>query len=285
MKLFATAWTLGAGVVIAWGQAPHSIPKSASPIGPQPPTLAVQKHRSAVAALNLRIPEVRFDETPLEQVVETLAELAQTNLVVQWRRLEEYGIKRDAAISLHVRNLRLGQILWLVMNQPPLSETKLAYRADADMILLSTNDDLGQEMIVKVYDVQELLQSRLARPTFVSGRQHEMVETVVPNVAAGAVGVRPVTRNYGSGVGVIGQDDGGDTRDPQDEGGGGGGEEDTARERRMQQLINVITTTVEPDAWIANGGNCSVLAWRGNLVVRATPVVHQALGGSIGGTR
>lgn len=244
--------------------------------------VARQRTRSAVAILSERIPEIQFEETPLEQVLETISVLAKTNVVVQWRRLEEYGIKRDAPVTLHVKNLRLSQILWLIMNQPPLSEAKLAYRADSDMILLSTNDDLGQEMLVRVYDVQELLQSRLIRPTFEASRQHEIVETVVPTVAAGAVGVRPVTRNYGSGISLVGQDDAGDTRDPQDEnGGGGGGEEDNARELRMQQLVNVITATVNPDDWTANGGRCSIVPWRGNLVVRATPLVHQALGGAI----
>lgn len=244
---------------------------------------AQRKPRNPVAVLAERLPEIRFDDTPLEQVIESLGGFAKTNIVVQWKRLEEYGIKRDTPITLNVRNLRLSQVLWLIMNQAPLSEAKLAYRADTDMILLSTDDDLGQEMLVRVYDVQELLQSRLSRPTFLAARQRQIVETVVPTVGAGAVGVRPVTRTYESGVGIIGQDDGGDTSDPQDQGGGGGGagEQDNARELRMQQLLNVITTTVEPDEWTANGGRCSILPWRGNLVVRATPKVHQALGGAI----
>ncbi len=247
-----------------------------------PRALSQRKPRNAVMILSERIPEIRFDDTPLDQAIESLAGLARTNIVVQWRRLEEYGIKRDTPITLNIRNLRLSQVLWLIMNQSPLSEAKLAYRADADMILLSTDDDLGQEMLVRVYDVQELLQSRLSRPTFLASKQREIVETVVPTVGAGAVGVRPVTRNYGSGVGVIGQDDGGDTRDPQDEGGGGAtGEDDNTRELRLQQLVTVITNTVEPDEWTANGGRCSIVPWRGNLVVRATPKVHQALGGAI----
>ena len=279
-QLFATLLCTNAAL------AQVETPKPAAP--PEKPRVEPQrKPRSPVAILGERIPEISFDDTPLEQVLETISGLARTNVVVQWRRLEEYGIKRDAPITLHVKNLRLSQILWLLMNHPPLSEAKLAYRADSDMIVLSTHDELGQEMLVRVYDVQELLQSRLMRPTFEASRQHEIVETVIPNVAAGAVGVRPVTRNYGSGIGIVGQDDGGDTRDPQDEngGGGGGGEEDNAREARMQQLVNVVTAAVEPDEWLVNGGRCSIVPWRGHLVVRATPHVHQALGGAIKDTK
>jgi hypothetical protein len=258
--------------------APPTDPKSAAPAVP---TIKKKKTRSAVAALEFRVPEVRYDDVPLEQVLDNLAGLANTNLTVRWQKLAEFGIKRDSPITLNVRNLRLRQVLWLVMNHPPLSDAKLAYRADSDMILLSTADDFGQEMIVKVYDVTELLQTRLARPTMTSARQHEIVETVVPQVAAGAVAVQPVTRNYGSGSILIGEDSAGDVYDQQDQGGGATGEEDNIQQRRMAQLITTITTTVEPDEWVVNGGRCSIAPWRSHLIVRATPLVHQALGGPI----
>lgn len=273
---------------IAWAQTapPPAGPSNQNPKSKiqtdSPPTAPVvrKKTRSAVASLEFRVPEVRYDDVRLEQVFESLAGLANTNLTVRWQKLAEYGIKRDSPITLNVRNLRLGQILWLVMNHPPLSEAKLAYRADSDMILLSTADDLGQEMIVKVYDVAELLQTRLARPTITNARQHEIVETVVPQVAAGAVAAQPVTRNYGSGSILIGEDPAGDVYDEQDQG-GATGDEDDIKQRRMAQLITVITSTVEPDEWVGNGGRCSIAPWRSHLIVRATPMVHQALGGAV----
>jgi len=253
--------------------------KTEQPAPPAP--VARKKTRSAVASLELRVPEIRYDDLPLEQVLDHLAGLANVNLTVRWQKLAEYGIKRDSPITINVRNLRLRQVLWLVMNHPPLSETKLAYRADNDMILLSTADDLGQEMIVKVYDVAELLQTRLARPTFTAARTHEIVETVVPSVAAGAVGVRPVTRDYGSGTILIGEDPAGDVYDQQDEGGSATGDEDNIKQQRLAQLITMITTTIEPDEWTQNGGRCSIAPWRSHLIVRATPMVHQALGGPV----
>lgn len=240
-----------------------------------------KKTRSAIVSLEFRVPEIRYDDVPLDQVLENLAGLANVNLTVRWQKLAEYGIKRDAPITLNVRNLRLRQVLWLVMNHPPLSDAKLAYRADSDMIVLSSADDLGQEMIVKVYDVAELLQTRLARPTFTAARQHEIVETVVPQVAAGAVGVQPVTRNYGSGTILIGEDPAGDVYDEQDEGGNATGDEDNIKQQRLAQLVTLITTTIEPDEWIVNGGRCSIAPWRSHLIVRATPMVHQALGGPV----
>lgn len=240
-----------------------------------------KKTRSAVGALEFRLPEIRYDDTPLEQVLENLAGLANVNLSIRWQKLAEYGIKRDTPITLNVRNLRVRQVLWLVMNQPPLSDAKLAYRADADMVLFSTADDLGQEMIVKVYDVAELLQTRLARPTASFGRTHQIVESVTPAVAAGAVAVQPVTRTYGSGTILVGEDSAGDVYDEQDEGGGATGDEDNIKQQRLAQLINVITTSVEPDEWTVNGGRCSIAPWRTHLIVRATPLVHQALGGPV----
>ncbi|MBI5866528.1 MAG: hypothetical protein HZB38_18825 [Planctomycetes bacterium] len=224
------------------------------------------------------MPEIRFDDVPLEQVIDRLAELTGTNVVARWRQLEPSGIKRDTPITLHVRNLRFGQVMWLIMNQPPLADTKLAYRAESNIILLSTAADLGEEMIVRVYDVQELLQSRLTNPSFIALRQHEIVESVVPVVGNGAVAVQPQTRDWGSGVGIEGDDPGGYTNDRRN-----GGDRDDVKEQRIRELVNVITASLEPDSWAVNGGRCTIVPWRGHLVVRATLDIHQALGGAVTG--
>ena len=41
----------------------------------------------------------------------------------------------------------------------------------------------------------------------------------------------------------------------------------------------MITTAVEPDSWLVNGGLGSISPWNGMLVVRNTPLVHQQIGG------
>lgn len=232
--------------------------------------LPAARSRSAARALSLRLAEVRYSDSPLERVLEDVARLAQVNLVVRWDELERLGIERDKPISIEVRNVRLGQLLWLVMNEAAAPDVKLAYRADDAFITITSAQEIEREMIVRIYDVNDLLASRLRRPTFGAVRQHTYVAGNQVAVAEGAVGSRPITGQVTSGVILEGEDAGGEDEDDR-----------VGREAHMRQLIDVITTTVEPDSWAVNGGEGSIAAWRGLLVVRNTPLVHQALGGAM----
>jgi hypothetical protein len=178
--------------------------------------------------------------------------------------------------------MRLSQVLWLLFNQFDPATAKLAYRADRDMILISTAEGFGAEMLVRVYDIEDLIADRIARPTFSAERVHTAVTGVQPAVAAGAVAAAPITQEFGSGIYINSDDVGSDspierldgTSTESDDG-------DQARQARIQQLINAITATVEPDTWAANGGRGTIMNFRGVLVVRNTPFVHQLLGGPI----
>ena len=67
-------------------------------------------------------------------------------------------------------------------------------------------------------------------------------------------------------------------------GAGGGGVPDDlggrSLDERLAELIDLITTFVEPDAWVRNGGQfAEIRPWRRTLVVRAPRWVHRQLGG------
>lgn len=67
-------------------------------------------------------------------------------------------------------------------------------------------------------------------------------------------------------------------------GAGGGGVPDDlggrSLDERLAELIELITTFVEPDAWMRNGGQfAEIRPWRRTLVVRAPRWVHRQLGG------
>jgi hypothetical protein len=207
--------------------------------------------------LNQRLPEVRFVDQPFEQVIEWLADFTQMNVVVRWDTLEDNGIERDEPISVQVKNLRLSQVLWLIMNEVGGTELRLAYRATGNLLVISTEDDLGREMITKVYDVADLL----LRP---------------PSAT------RPDFQQNDQGLGQTGQ------------GGGGGGvfgnsqdnqrdnEDDNENDIQMQELIDLITTTIEPDSWIVNGGgNGRIVSFNNVIIVTNTILVHQKIGGYI----
>lgn len=291
MNRIASLILLGMGASLALAQAPGGRADDAGPgatanagsaAGGARSSDAVPARRavarSAAAKLSWRFREIRFEDMPLGEVLDNIARVFDVNIVVRWNRLAAVGIERDAGVSLSARNMRLSQVLWLVLNQLDGASVKLAYRADRDMILISTADDLGGSMVVKVYDIEDLVANRIARPTFSAERLHTAVTGVQPVVAAGAVGVRPLTQDFGTGI-YLNSDDVGSDSPVNDEEAVAPGE--TTKEQRIQQLINVITTTIEPDSWAVNGGRGSIIGFRGRLVVRNSPFVHQQLGGAL----
>ncbi|MBK9118082.1 MAG: hypothetical protein IPM18_00520 [Phycisphaerales bacterium] len=214
-----------------------------------------------LALLNQRVPEVSMTETPLEQVMDWLTDFTQLNIIVRWQNLTDAGIERDAPISMQARNLRLSQVLWLIMNEAGGSEVKLAYRASGRLLIFSTEEDLNREMVTKIYDVSDLL---LVLPR---ARQDQGFD-VTQGLGQGGGG--------GGGGGMFGQgnqqQDQGQDQDYDADGMGG---------PMMRQLVDLIQQTVEPYSWVENGGLGTIHAFQRQLIVRNTLLVHQRLGGYV----
>ena len=213
--------------------------------------------------LNQRIPELTFQDLPLEQVVQWLGEFTQLNISVRWQMLQDAGVDRDRPISIQARNLRLSQVLWLLMNEAGGSEVKLGYRASGTLLVLSTAEDLDKEMVTKIYDVSDLL-IHLPR----AQRQGAFNVTQGLGQSSGTGG-----GGGGGGGGMFGQGGQNQQQQGQDQTGQQGGQQE------MQQLVEIIRQTVEPDSWRESGGQGSILPYQQSIIVRNTILVHQRLGG------
>lgn len=221
---------------------------------------------ATLALLGQRLPEVAFTEAPFEQVVEWLGDVMQVNIVVHWQALEDLGISRDKPISLRARNLRLSQVLWLILNEAGGSDVRLAYQASDNLILISSHDDLGREMIVRVYDINDLL---FEAPRFANAPQIDLQQ--VAQVASQAIPT----------LGGPGGNTGGNTSILQP--GQEGPENRIDPRTRAGELVELIKGAIEPDSWDAGGGHGTISVFNGHLVVRNTILVHQRLGGYVRG--
>lgn len=210
--------------------------------------------------LEQKIPEITFQDVPFEQVMEYIADYSKMNVVVRWEALTNAGVSRDKSISLKVKNIKLSQVLWMVMNEAGGADVKLAYRASGNLLILSTADDLGKEMIVKVYDVADIIQ----RVQNFTGPQIDVAQQQSGGSGGGG-------QNVFSG----GQQGNNNQQDDQQN------QQGNAVRPELQQLITLITTTVEPDSWELNGGKGTIQGFKNSLVVRNTILVHQKLGGAI----
>jgi hypothetical protein len=175
------------------------------------------------------------------------------------------GVERDHPISLKLRNIRLSQVLWMIISDAGSAGVKLAYRASGNNIIVSTEDDLNKEMVVKVYDVADML---VNPPRFTNATRLDPTQALQQLGQGGGQGGGG---GGGGGTGIFG---GGQQ--------GAGNENDQNGQNTvndMQRLVQLITDTVEPDSWVANGGTGTIQPFRTTLVVRNTLLVHQRLGG------
>ncbi len=216
---------------------------------------------STLRLLNDRIPEVSFQEVPFDQVMDWVTDYTGANVVVRWQSLELLGIERDKPITIRVRNLRLSQVLWMIMNEAGGTDVKLAYRASGNLLVLSTAEDLGQEMLVRVYDVGDLL---VRVPRFRNGPRIDLTQQ-----SGGGAG--------GGGQNVFGGSQGGGQDDDDEQ----GQQQDGQVDPQMLELLELITQTIEPDSWADNGGLGTIQAFGRQLVVRNNILVHQMLGGPV----
>jgi len=86
-----------------------------------------------------------------------LQQITGTTINVRWETLEFAGVEKETPISLQAENLTFSQVLYMVMNEAAGPDLVLAYRASGELIILSTAEDLGREVITRVYDVADLM--------------------------------------------------------------------------------------------------------------------------------
>ncbi len=212
--------------------------------------------------LSERINEVSFQDAPLDQVMSWLSGLTPMNVVVRWQVLEDAGIERDKPITMQVHELRLSQVLWMILDEAGGTDITLAYRASGNLLIISTAEDLGKEMVVKVYDVSDLL----VKAQDFYGAPHMDLSNQQNN------------QGQGGGGSIFSNSSGGGSNLDNQQQQGRNGENDNAD---IKELINLIVQTVEPDSWADNGGNGTIQPFRNLLVVRNNLLVHQQIGGYV----
>lgn len=240
------------------------------------------------ARLQARAPDLKWDEMRLEDALERVARLADVNLYVRWPQLEAAGVTRDALVSVQTHKLTYAQVLWMIFNQVDSADNRLAFEADSDLIVISTEVALAGELVIQVYDVHDLL--LITTPARSSG----LTAADAPNPSSsgwpGRARLREVGRMRGSRIGPFrpiggagwgqGAPIGGGCR-----GGICGVPSTTAapagdpRAVALERLTTLITESVEPASWQVNGGRGTIHFWDGKLIIRNSPAVHAQLVG------
>lgn len=122
----------------------------------QRPDEGERRTADVLAALQRRQGEVHFQDTPLEQVVESLRELMKVNLLVMWSQLEDAGLNRDRPVTLVLRDVSLATVLRLVLDLAG-GEVALDYDVRDGVLIVATREYLARWLETRAYDVDDLL--------------------------------------------------------------------------------------------------------------------------------
>jgi hypothetical protein len=179
----------------------------------------------------------RYEETPLETVLQDMRRQAQVNMFINWRALETEGIEKDTAITFEAKNISTAQALDLVMQQ--LNADKGIYSSiywvvDEGIVTITTGNELSKKMKQKVFDVADLLH-------------------VVPDFKAERVNLQAIG---GNGNDNDDNDSSGGLFDDDDDDDDGDDDEPSMRELREKQeekLIQVVKQSIPEELWHPQG--------------------------------
>ncbi len=240
----------------------------------------------------LRTPiSVQFREEPLATALETLAEMADVNLHLDVQALQEYGVDTNLPVTLEVRKeIMLKSALNLILE--PL---QLSYMIKDEVLKITSEQEREGEVYAKRYDVADLV---MPIPNFTPGDQglDAALNKAMGNIGFG--GAHPMGM-YSSPLSVVASRNGQQSSGminpavlAQMSAPGGGGSRMTsgpvgfgpgglggAAQADFDSLIELITSTINPDSWDDVGGPGSIKEFATNLslVVSQTQDVHEEI--------
>lgn len=151
-------------------------------------TLMDRPHESeqpsqAEAALERVVPEVNLKDATLEEAVGFLRETLDCNIWVNWARLEQFGVSRDAEINIVLRDVpahRLLQILCMEMSP----HEPVGFGVAANVLEIAPLEALqaapvGPGTELRLYDVRDLVRAqRPGQPPDLRPPQEELLEVI-----------------------------------------------------------------------------------------------------------
>jgi hypothetical protein len=187
-------------------------------------------------------------------------------MAVDWKALDAAHVAKDAPVTLRMSGqVPLHKVLSMVLNQAAGNGICTFYVSDG-VIEVTSQEASDKVLYSEVYPIQDLL----FQPTDYTN--------------APSLSLQNASQGQSGGGGSGGSGGGGG-------GGGGSGQSlfsnsgnsssssntTASQTERAQEIIKLITDTVKPELWQANGGTATISFFRGNLIVNAPRSIHVLL--------
>ncbi|MFW6146383.1 MAG: hypothetical protein ACOC7R_03520 [Planctomycetota bacterium] len=205
--------------------------------------------------------QLRFDATPLEEVVAFFRRRTGANITVAWRALEAIGVGRETPVTLTIdKPIPAGRALDLVVESltPGAPPTGQVFWDAADgVITITSGEALDRTLITRVFDVSDLL-------------------VVTPDFAGPSLSIR-------RGEAETDGDDWSDSSIASGDRGAtamGAGTPAVERARREQQLIDAIRSAIGEPYWRPSGRG-SIRIVRGKMIISQTRLGYKLLARSL----
>lgn len=226
--------------------------------------------RELNARLSDVVTNVRYDEVPLDSVIEQLQASKDVNIAVDWEDLANAGVPREKAVSLRMHDVPFKTVLNELMAQAG-GDSILSYRVEDGRIRVATEEKLDRYKFVNVYDVRDLL---VAIPRFLNS----------PNVnpASNDFGANGSSGTYTPGSGGTFS---GTFFQNEDDNSDRGRTTGIGDPQITQALMDIIRSQIKTDSWRENGGDGSLRELNGNLIVYNTSEAHRQIGDLLGQLR
>jgi hypothetical protein len=123
------------------------------------------------------------EKQPLEKVLDSLAQQAGVDLIVDGQAVRQSGFSVEAEVSLNLRTAQpVGQVLGLVLRVAGGNE--LNYAIVHGVVVASSRAELSRELVTRAYDISDL------------GNPEELAETIVRSVAPDSPDPRSMMRVF-----------------------------------------------------------------------------------------
>ncbi len=234
--------------------------------------------------------EVRFSQMPLAAVIETFSRAAGVNTHLDQQGLAEEGVTSDTPVTIQLSNpISLQSALNLI-----LAELHLSYVIQDEVLLITTEQARDAKVYNETYYVADLV---IPIPNFAAGYNIGMAGSLraahhaLGYGGGGMGGPTPMmlgqnpAANLGTNASMLAQmratgmvDSPYGPPPPHASGGGPGGLGGAAL-ADFDSLIELITTTINPDSWDEVGGPGAISEFRNtlSLVVSQTQEVHDQI--------
>lgn len=205
---------------------------------------------------------IEFTETRLEDVMRYIQEVTQADMDVFWiDDQNSVGLDKETLISLKVERATALSVIEKVLEKATADATGTGgnswQMSDTGTLQVGPKERLNKYKRVEIYNVQDLL---LEVPNYANAPEFDLQSVLQNTGQQGGGGGQSPFRDQGNQQGQ-----GLGTRPYQE---------------RLDELVSLLTSLVEPEQWVDNGGDgASLRPFQGNLIVNAPDYVHRQLNG------